>query len=273
MDKNNYHWGATSEIMQIIRKRDNSPDTKKLVERRIEIVKPGTMRIKRDNNGNEHWTPRRPDANGRREVVEIDLQLIERNRRRQQTDYTETSTTRQSTSKNDSDTETMILTNPTGTLYPVIDTREFGNTPAKVIEYLQINKVITQPEKKNPQMEDNVRKAEFDFMADIRTIIKETGRDRELIATIIALENRDETKVPENYSRQFRQLSTRWGIVFLDDRIIIPSGMRDTIINAFTLRSPRRNKDDGKFQDLLVAGNGRRHQKKAKRMHPMPKCR
>ena len=70
---NNYHWGATPEIMKIIRRKDNSPETKKLVERRIEIVKPGTMRIKRDSHGGEHWTPRRPDANGRREVVEIDL--------------------------------------------------------------------------------------------------------------------------------------------------------------------------------------------------------
>ena len=137
----------------------------------------------------------------------------------------------------------MILTNPTGSLYPVIDTKEFGNTPAKVIEYLQINKVIGKPRKnKHTQMEDNVRKAEFKFMADLRTIIKETGRDRELIATIIAIENKDETKAPETYSRQFRQLSTRWGIVFLDDRIIIPSGMRDTIINALHFGHPGETK-------------------------------
>ena len=30
--------------------------------------------------------------------------------------------------------------------------------------------------------------AELKFMADLRTIIKETGRDRELIATMLALE-------------------------------------------------------------------------------------
>ena len=68
MDSNhNYHWGATSEIIQsIIRRRDNSPETQKLVDRRTEIVKPGTMRIKRDSHGGEHWTPRRPDANGRK---------------------------------------------------------------------------------------------------------------------------------------------------------------------------------------------------------------
>ena len=137
MDRNNNnHWGATPEIMEIIQRRDNSPNTRKLVERRIEIVKPGAMRIKRDNHGGEHWTPRRPDANSRREVVEIDLRLSARNKRRQNPENPEATNSRQDSPKADSDNETTILTNPTGTLYPAIDTKDFGETPAQVIEYL-----------------------------------------------------------------------------------------------------------------------------------------
>ena len=96
----------------------------------------------------------------------------------------------------DSDTETDHITNPTGTLYPAIDTRNFGDEPVQIIEYLQINKIITTPNKKTTQQEDNVREAEMKFMADLRTIIKETNRDRELIATMIGLEKGDETKYP-----------------------------------------------------------------------------
>ena len=246
MDRNqNYHWGATPEIMNIIRKRDNSPESQKLVERRTEIVKPGIMRIKRDSHGGEHWTPRRPDANGRREVVEIDLRLIERSRRRRQTDNTEATnsgTESRITSRTDSDAETAILTNPTGTLYPAIDTRNFGNEPIQIIEYLQINKIITTPSKKTVQQEDNVREAELRFMADLRTIIKETSRDREMIATMIGLEKGDENSIPDTYFRQYKQLSTRWGIIFLDDRIIIPSGMRDNILNALPFGHPGETK-------------------------------
>ena len=91
-------------------------------------------------------------------------------------------------------------------------------------------------------MEENVRDAELKFMADLRTIIKETGRDRELIATMIALENNDESKTPENYARQYPKLSTRWGIVFLDDRIIIPLGMREMVINALHFGHPGESK-------------------------------
>ena len=38
------HWGADDEIMKIINRRDNSPETKVLAERRIELTKPGHMR-------------------------------------------------------------------------------------------------------------------------------------------------------------------------------------------------------------------------------------
>ena len=153
-NRNNYHWGATNEIMEIIRNREQSPETQKLVRRRTEIVKPGALRIKRDSQGNEHWIPRRPDANGRREVVEIDLKLIERKRRQQETKETESrDQSRQGTSssirpRNGSDSEILIITNPTGTLYPAINTNEFGNEPVQTIENLQINKVIPQPNKK-----------------------------------------------------------------------------------------------------------------------------
>ena len=35
MDRENfYHWGATREIMEVIRRRDNSPETRRLKEQR-----------------------------------------------------------------------------------------------------------------------------------------------------------------------------------------------------------------------------------------------
>ena len=37
MDRDYFHWGATAEIMEIIRRRRKSPETLRLVERRLEI--------------------------------------------------------------------------------------------------------------------------------------------------------------------------------------------------------------------------------------------
>ncbi|MEL7079763.1 MAG: integrase zinc binding domain-containing protein, partial [Cyanobacteria bacterium J06582_2] len=120
----------------------------------------------------------------------------------------------------------------------MVDAKDFAEEPIQVIEYLQINKVAGP----NPQMEENPRESELSFLADLRTIIKETSRDQDMIATIIGLETKDETKIPDTYSRQYKQLSTRWGIVFLDDRIVIPTGMRESVLNALHFGHPGESK-------------------------------
>ena len=75
-DKLKYHWGADDEIMKIINRRGNSPETQELVERRIELTRPGHMR--------HHWhkklereilLPRRPDDVDRKEIKRIDIRL------------------------------------------------------------------------------------------------------------------------------------------------------------------------------------------------------
>ena len=50
MDRDYFHWSATADIMEIIRRQRKSPETLRLVERRLEISLPGTMRQKFDMN-------------------------------------------------------------------------------------------------------------------------------------------------------------------------------------------------------------------------------
>ena len=50
MDRENfYHWGATREIMDIIRRRNNSLETRRLVDQRIALSRPGTLRRRYDH--------------------------------------------------------------------------------------------------------------------------------------------------------------------------------------------------------------------------------
>ena len=44
-----YPCGATREIMDIIRKRNNSPETRRLVEQRNNLSRPGTLRRRYDH--------------------------------------------------------------------------------------------------------------------------------------------------------------------------------------------------------------------------------
>ena len=49
MDRDNfYHWGATREVMEIIRKRNKNPETRRLVELRNNLSRPGTLRRRYD---------------------------------------------------------------------------------------------------------------------------------------------------------------------------------------------------------------------------------
>ena len=50
MDCDYFHRGATTEIMEIIRRRKKNPESLRMVERRLEITRPGTMRRKFDMN-------------------------------------------------------------------------------------------------------------------------------------------------------------------------------------------------------------------------------
>ena len=83
MDRENfYHWGATREIMEIIRKRNKSPETRRLVELRNALSKPGTLRRRYDPHTQRTiFAPTRPNKRSREEIAEIDAELLQRSNR------------------------------------------------------------------------------------------------------------------------------------------------------------------------------------------------
>ena len=63
--------------MEIIRRRRKSPETLRLVERRLEISRPGTMRRNFDINAQSQiWVPSRPKKGSCEEIAEIDGELL-----------------------------------------------------------------------------------------------------------------------------------------------------------------------------------------------------
>ena len=79
MDRDYFQWGASAEIMQFIQRREKSPETRRLVEKRLEIARPGTMRRRYDQNAQRTiWVPSRLNKRSREEIAEKDGQLIQR---------------------------------------------------------------------------------------------------------------------------------------------------------------------------------------------------
>ena len=75
MDRDYFHWGATAEVMKIVRRREKSPETRRLVEGRLEIARPGT--ILQSKCAKNNLGPLRPNKRSREEIAEIDSELIQ----------------------------------------------------------------------------------------------------------------------------------------------------------------------------------------------------
>ena len=77
--ENLYHWGASREIMEIIRRRNKSPETRRLVERRETLARTGIMR-RRYNPQSQRtiFALSRPNKRSREEIAEINDELIHR---------------------------------------------------------------------------------------------------------------------------------------------------------------------------------------------------
>ena len=91
-------------------------------------------------------------------------------------------------------------------------------------------------------LEETVRQVEQKFSTDLRTIADETTNDEKLLKTLVLLERRNFEQIPAEY-RQFKNnFSSRFGIVFYDDKIIIPKPLRQTVIMLLHKGHPAINK-------------------------------
>ena len=75
-DKNSIT-GEPREIMDIIRRRNNSPETRRLVEQRNALSRPCTLKRRYDHQTQRTvFAPSRPNKRSREKIAEIDAELI-----------------------------------------------------------------------------------------------------------------------------------------------------------------------------------------------------
>ena len=79
-------------------------------------------------------------------------------------------------------------------------------------------------------------------MLDLETIIKETAADPDLIELNCCIEDNKLDQIPQNYRTVAKKLTHRWGIILVDDRIVIPKSLRYAALNALHFGHPGINK-------------------------------
>ena len=82
----------------------------------------------------------------------------------------------------------------------------------------------------NENTEEAIKKAEKDFALDLRLLVDETSRDIKILNAIAAIEKQQLDSIFNPYRPHRLHLSTRFGLLVYNDKIIIPENIRTTVI-------------------------------------------
>ena len=111
----------------------------------------------------------------------------------------------------------------------IVDLSKY-NTDGKEAKYIQINHIVGKLTANKKVTEDHIKKAEFDFMMDLKTMIAKTAIDPELTRVRTSMRREDRETIPDGYRTVFDKLSIRWGLVFVDDQIVISIDLRRRLL-------------------------------------------
>ena len=217
MDRENFnHWGATREIMEIIRRRNDSPETRRLVEQRNGLSRPGTLRRRYDHYTQRTvFAPTRPNKRSREEIAEIDAEIMRRANRlgvgyrpiaEEEEEPEEIREEGELEFENAETEEDSVIMR--GDNLPIVDLSKY-NTEGKQAHYIQINHIVGKLTTTKRSPKNLSKKAEFEFMMDLKTLIAKTAIDPELTRVRTSMRREDRETIPDGYRNAFDKLSIR----------------------------------------------------------------
>ena len=89
---------------------------------------------------------------------------------------------------------------------------------------------IQAMEQHNWDHENTVRETEKQFATDLELLMTKTTNDPKLLKTLVCFERKQYDNFAEEYNQNKRNLSTRYGLVFFEEKIIFPANLRTTVI-------------------------------------------
>ena len=112
-----------------------------------------------------------------------------------------------------------------GAYLPIVD---LSNTTQKAKKQsIQINHIVGKLTANKKATEDFIKKADFEFMLDLKTLISKTAIDPELTRVRTSMHREDR----ESIRTVFDKLSIRWGLIFVDHQIVIHIDLRRRLLD------------------------------------------
>ena len=115
-------------------------------------------------------------------------------------------------------------------------------------------------------LEETIRQAQQKFTTDLKTIATETTNDEKLLKSLACLEKRTLEQLPDEYKPHHKQLSTRFDVVFYDERINTKITENNNN-HASTQRTCGNQQNDNGGKTILVATIDTKNTTKMRRMY------
>ena len=114
----------------------------------------------------------------------------------------------------------------------------------KSVQYIKMGHApkVQALEQNNRDLENTVRETEKEFATDLQLLMTETTNDLKLVKSLVCLERQQYDNIPDKYCLYKKKLSTRYGLVFFEDKIIVPLNLRTTVISLLHKGHPVINK-------------------------------
>ena len=114
----------------------------------------------------------------------------------------------------------------------------------KNVQYIKMGHAprVQALEQNSWDLEQTVRETEKEFATDLQLLKTETANDPNLLKTLVCLERQQYDNIPDEYNLYKMKLSTRYGLVFFEDKVIVPINLRTTVINLLHKGHPAINK-------------------------------
>ena len=113
---------------------------------------------------------------------------------------------------------------------PIVDLSKY-NTDGKEAKYIQINYIVEKLTSNKKITEKHMKKAEVEFTMDKKTLIAKTALDPEPTRVRNSMRREDRETIPDSYRTVFEKLLIIWGLVFLDDQIVVPIDLRRRLLD------------------------------------------
>ena len=114
----------------------------------------------------------------------------------------------------------------------------------KSVQYIKLEHApkVDSEEQNNWELGNAVKETEKNFSTYLQLLMSERTIDPSLLRTLVCLERQQYDNIPREYTAYKKKLSTRHGLVFYEDRIIVPKNLRTTIFSLLHKGHPAINK-------------------------------